>query len=246
MSTALKKSYTTLTWGTKFLFFCCLKIFFEDFSKEIGFCEGLIGIITFLQLGQFIQNLLVFVAVLVRCIVERMKVTAHWMKNLENTLYYLYPIGLTLYLIYLSDLFKILRCPFSRLLFSTHAVYKYLQWSVSLSSNLFLSVSLSPLTTYSPLLPSTIIQKYIDDFHKQYYCIEKKFYRILLWCFCHHGPLLKKVVTMIIYLHSMVVTRVIYLYNTECQYYPGNVVNYHCQKFYNTGPRNWSYKTFFP
>ncbi len=86
--------------------------------------------------------------------------TAHWMKILENSLYYLYPTGLTLYLIYLSDLFKILRCPLSRLLFSTHAVYKYLQWSVSLSPLIHFSVSLSPLAPYTPLY------FYLLPFHK--------------------------------------------------------------------------------
>ncbi len=41
--------------------------------------------------------------------------------------------------------------------------------------------------------------------------------------------------TMVIYCHSMVITTVIWLYNTEWQYYHGMAVNYRSKKFYNIG-----------
>jgi hypothetical protein len=43
---------------------------------------------------------------------------------------------------------------------------------------------------------------------------------------------------MVIYCHSKVITKVIYLYNTELWYYHGMAVNYHGKQFYNIGP--WS------
>ncbi len=42
---------------------------------------------------------------------------------------------------------------------------------------------------------------------------------------------------VVIYCHSMVITKVIYLYNTEWWSYHGMAVNYHGKKFYNIGPR---------
>ncbi len=56
-----------------------------------------------------------------------------------------------LYLFYLSNLFEILGCPLFQQSFSTHAIYKSLQCSVSFSVDLFLSVSLPPLSANSPL-----------------------------------------------------------------------------------------------
>jgi len=47
---------------------------------------------------------------------------------------------------------------------------------------------------------------------------------------------------VVIYCHSMVITKVIYLYNTEWWYYHGMAVNYHGNKFYNIGPWSQCYK----
>ncbi len=47
--------------------------------------------------------------------------------------------------------------------------------------------------------------------------------------------------TMVIYCHSMVITTVIWLYNTEWQYYHEMAVNYRGKKFYNIGPRLLDY-----
>ncbi len=58
-------------------------------------------------------------------------------------------------------LFEILRCPFPTVIFSTHAISKSLQCSISHSFNPFLSVSLAPSSAYSPLhlhLPSSDIK----------------------------------------------------------------------------------------
>jgi hypothetical protein len=41
---------------------------------------------------------------------------------------------------------------------------------------------------------------------------------------------------IVIYCHSMVITEVIQLNNTEWQYYHGMAVNYHGKMFYNIGP----------
>jgi hypothetical protein len=43
---------------------------------------------------------------------------------------------------------------------------------------------------------------------------------------------------MVIYCHSMVITTVIWLYNTEWWYYHGMAVKYLGKKFYNISPRS--------
>ncbi len=55
------------------------------------------------------------------------------------------------YLLYLSYLLEIIRCPFSNGPFATHAVSYSLLRSVSHSFNLCLSISLSRSSAYSPL-----------------------------------------------------------------------------------------------
>ncbi len=45
-----------------------------------------------------------------------------------------------------------------------------------------------------------------------------------------------KLFTAVINCHSMVITKVMWLYNTEWWYYHGMAVNYHGKKFYNIGP----------
>ncbi len=43
---------------------------------------------------------------------------------------------------------------------------------------------------------------------------------------------------MVIYRHSIVITKLILLYNTVWQYDHGMAVNYRGKKFYNIGPRS--------
>ncbi len=52
-------------------------------------------------------------------------------------------------------------------------------------------------------------------------------------------------IDMVIYCHSIVITKVMLLYNTKSWLDHGMLINYHGKKFYNIGPRGQCYKTFF-
>ncbi len=86
-----------------------------------------------------------------RRIVKRTKVTVQSHKNLESPKIINIPFWLTFYLSYLSNLFEILRWPFSNGHFSTRGISYSLLCSVRHSLNPFVSVSLSPSSVYSPL-----------------------------------------------------------------------------------------------